>query len=104
MGKVTGKWLRAAVLLVALCWGMSSWAQQLPIVKYDIDKVTAKWNDMEARLTIDAEYPDGNTPAARTLQRWLYELFTSRNFHGQILTGKQLMGRPTSSRQILSRK
>ena len=46
MGKVTGKWLRAAVLLVALCWGMSSWAQQLPIVKYDIDKVTAKWNDM----------------------------------------------------------
>ena len=93
MGKVTGKRLRAAVFLVALCWGMSSWAQQLPIVKYDIDKVTAKWNDMEARLTIDADYPEGNTPAARTLQRWLYELFTSRNFHGQILTGKQLMAR-----------
>ena len=85
--------LKFLILIVALCWGVSSQAQQLPIVKYDIDKVTAKWNDMEARLTIDADYPDGNTPAARTLQRWLYELFTSRNFHGQILTGKQLMAR-----------
>ena len=52
-----------------------------------------KWNNMEARLTIDADYPEGNTPAARTLQRWLYELFTSRNFQGQQLTGKQLMER-----------
>ena len=85
--------LKFLILIVALCWGISSLAQQLPIVKYDIDKVPAKWNDMEARLTIDADYPDGNSPAARTLQRWLYELFTFRNFHGQILTGKQLMER-----------
>lgn len=85
--------LKFLILIVALCWGVSSQAQQLPIVKYDIDKVPAKWNDMEARLTIDADYPDGNSPAARTLQRWLYELFTFRNFHGQILTGKQLMER-----------
>ena len=85
--------LRFLILIVALCWGVSSQAQQLPIVKYDIDKVTAKWNDMEARLTIDADYPDGNTPAARTLQRWLYELFISRHFNGQTITGKQLMER-----------
>ena len=85
--------LKVIFLIVALCWGLSSQAQQLPIVKYDIDKVTAKWNDMEARLTIDADYPDGNTPAARTLQRWLYEMFISRHFNGQIVTGKQLMER-----------
>ena len=54
--------LKVIFLIVALCWGVSSQAQQLPIVKYDIDKVTAKWNNMEARLTIDADYPDGNTP------------------------------------------
>lgn len=85
--------LKFLILIVALCWGVSSQAQQLPIVKYDIDKVPSKWNNMEARLTIDADYPDGNSPAAKTLQRWLYELFTFRNFHGQILTGKQLMER-----------
>lgn len=85
--------LKFLILIVALCWGVSSRAQQLPIVKYDIEKVPAKWNDMEARLTIEADYPDGDTPAAKTLQRWLYELFTFRNFHGQILTGKQLMAR-----------
>lgn len=70
--------LKILILIVALCWGVSSQAQQLPIVKYDIDKVTAKWNDMEARLTIDADYPEGNTPAAKTLQRWLCEMFTAR--------------------------
>ena len=81
------------ILTVALCWGISSWAQQLPITKFSIDKVPVKWNKMEAQLTIDADYPDGNAPAARTLQRWLCELFTARDFHGQILTGKQLMER-----------
>ena len=85
--------LKVIFLIVALCWGVSSQAQQLPIVKYDIDKVTAKWKNMEARLTIDADYPDGNTPVARTLQRWLYELFISRHFNGQTITGKQLMER-----------
>ena len=59
-----GKWLRATVFLVVLCWGVSSHAQQLTITKYDIDKVPVKWNDMEAQLTIDAEYPEGNSPAA----------------------------------------
>lgn len=81
------------IFIVALCWGVSSQAQQLPIVKYNIDKVTAKWKNMEARLTIDADYPDGNTPAARTLQRWLCELFTAQNFKGQVTTGQQLMER-----------
>lgn len=85
--------LKFLILIVVLCWGISSLAQQLPIVKYDIDKVPAKWNDMEARLTIDADYPDGNSPAAKTLQRWLCELFTARDFQGQIITGKQLMER-----------
>ena len=80
-------------LIIALCWGLSSQAQQLSIEKYNIDKVTAKWKNMEARLTIDADYPDGNTPAVRTLQRWLYELFISRHFNGQTITGKQLMER-----------
>lgn len=81
------------IFIVALCWGVSSQAQQLPIVKYNIDKVTAQWKNMEARLTIDADYPDGNTPAARTLQRWLCELFTAQNFKGQVTTGQQLMER-----------
>ena len=88
-----GKWLRAAVLLVALCWDVSSYAQQLTITKYDIDKVPVKWNDMEAQLTIDAEYPEGSSPAARTLHRWLCELFTAREFQGQFSTSKQLMER-----------
>ena len=81
------------ILIVALCWGLSSQAQQLTIEKYNIDKTPVKWNDMEARLTIDADYPNGNTPAAKTLQRWLCELFTAQNYHGQISTGKQLMER-----------
>jgi len=93
MEMTIGKWLRATVLLVALCWGASSYAQQLPITKYDIDQVPAKWNGMEARLTIDADYPEGNSPAAKTLQRWLCELFTAKDFQGQILTGRQLMER-----------
>ena len=88
-----GKWLRAAVLLVVLCWDVSSHAQQLTITKYDIDKVPVKWNYMEAQLTIDAEYPEGNSPAARTLHRWLCELFTAREFQGQFSTSKQLMER-----------
>ena len=93
MEMTIGKWLRATVLLVALCWGASSYAQQLPITKYNIDKVPAQWNGMEARLTIDADYPEGNSPAAKTLQRWLCELFTAKDFQGQILTGRQLMER-----------
>ena len=93
MEMTIGKWLRATVLLVALCWGASSYAQQLPITKYDIDQVPAQWNGMEARLTIDADYPEGNSPAAKTLQRWLCELFTAKDFQGQILTGRQLMER-----------
>ena len=67
--------LRTVILMAVMCWGVYSHAQQLPITKYDIDKVPVKWNNMEARLTIDADYPEGNTPAARTLQRWLYALF-----------------------------
>lgn len=85
--------LRTVILMAVMCWGVHSHAQQLPITKYDIDKVPVKWNNMEARLTIDADYPDDNSPSARTLQRWLYELFTSRNFQGQLLTGTQLMER-----------
>ena len=85
--------LKVIFFIVALCWGVSSRAQQLPIVKYDIDKVPSKWENMEARLTIDADYPEGNSPAAKTLQRWLCELFTAQRFYGQISTGKQLMAR-----------
>ena len=85
--------LKVIFFIVALCWSVSSRAQQLPIVKYDIDKVPSKWENMEARLTIDADYPEGNSPAAKTLQRWLCELFTAQRFHGQISTGKQLMAR-----------
>ena len=47
-----GKWLRTAVLFAALCWGLSSQAQQLPIVKYDIDKVT---NDNGSSWQIERE-------------------------------------------------
>ena len=85
--------LKVIFFIVALCWSVSSRAQQLPIVKYDIDKVPSKWENMKARLTIDADYPEGNSPAAKTLQRWLCELFTAQRFHGQISTGKQLMAR-----------
>jgi len=85
--------LKRLILTVAFCCGLSAWAQQLPITKYNIDKVPVKWNKMEARLTIDADYPDGNTPAARTLQRWLCELFTAQTFKGQVATGQQLMKR-----------
>ena len=93
MEKTIVRWLKASLVLVAMCWGVSSQAQQLTIEKYNIDKTPAKWNKMEARLTVDADYPNGNTPAAKTLQRWLCELFTAQTFHGQISTGKQLMER-----------
>ena len=70
----------------------AGYAQQLPITKYDIDQVPAQWNGMEARLTIDADYPEGNSPAAKTLQRWLLRTvyrqgFSRTNPHGQATDG-----------------
>ena len=85
-----GKWMRAALMGAVVSWGFSAQAQQMAVTKYNIDKVAVKWNNMEARLTVDAEWPEGHSPQARTLQRWLCELMAPT---AQVSTGRQLMER-----------
>ena len=80
--------MRAALMGAVVSWGFSAQAQQMAVTKYNIDKVAVKWNNMEARLTVDADWPEGQSPQARTLQRWLCELMAPT---AQVSTGRQLM-------------